>query len=483
MEVSLHRSGTGASQSLTTADTSILPPSVNTSPLPTHHHTAAVMILRFLGSVIFLFSIVFTIPLAFDVGGRTCGLAFSLSLATFYFFLSTLRIATPDDSRWRRAAVNTIASAQVLVIPTLLIWSLNKFSVDSANDANWVSRAFANTTKSMDKNNATFDEWVFGRDGLLEQVLIGGWDKLLRYSTPVFQLVEGFCSLLVIQAAGQVTRYLVNNSDGGDTWMVGLLVPCGSIIASSCYFIYRMTTFPGLDTQDAILIGIAIASVFFLCVWGMGSGRGNVVESSLLFAYVTLCIYQIFTDYQPTHALPTAAIPDTAEFPPLPPILMASYTTILQALSSLPSTIHSAFGFMVAAVQTVTPSVIISLIYRLMVLYAAARIIPAVRESGARALSEDPSLEDSSEGVSTLMGLLSYFAPSILIAVYTSLLMQHFASAAADHPGEWWTSQGGEGGSDISRWANLAGTMALYAVELYLGKGHDDGLTSHWKMD
>jgi hypothetical protein len=68
-----------------------------------------------------------------------------------------------------------------------------------------------------------------------------------------------------------------------------------------------------------------------------------------------------------------------------------------------------------------------------------------------------------------------------LIAVYTSLLMQHFASASADHPGEWWTTQGGEGGGNAWRWANLAGTMALYSVELYLGKENDDGL--HWKMD
>lgn len=441
------------------------------------------MILRLLGSTLFLFSIVFTIPLAFDVGGRTCGLAFSLSLATYYFVLSILRLATPDQSTWRRAGVRAFASMQTLVIPALLIWSLNKFSVDAGDDASWVSRAFYNATKPLHQNPSLKD-WVFGREGLLESMLIGGWDKLLRYSTPVFQLTEGFCSLLVIQASGQVTRYLVNTSDNGDSWMIGLLVVSSSIIASSVYFLWRITTFPGLDSQDAVLIGIAIACAVFLAAWGMGSGRGNVVESSLLFAYITLCIYQIFTDYQPSHPLPEAPTPpDATEFPPLPPILMASYTTILQALSSLPSTLHSAFGFMLAAVQTVTPSVIISLIYRLMVLYAAARIIPAVRESGARALSEDPSLEDSSEGVQTLMGLLSYFGPSILIAVYTSLLMQHFSSASADHPGEWWTSQGGEGGGNISRWANLAGTMALYAVELYLGKGHDDGLTSHWKLD
>ncbi|KAK5689032.1 hypothetical protein LTS10_001012 [Elasticomyces elasticus] len=443
------------------------------------------MILRFIGSALFLFSIVFTIPLAFDVGGRTCGLAFSLSLAIYYLILSLLRIATPEQSTWRRAGVRALASMQALVIPTLLIWSLNKFSVEgTGEEAGWMTRALYNATKPL-HHSPSLKDWVFGKEGMLQHLMIGGWDKLLRYSTPVFQITEGFCTLLVIQAAGQVTRYLVNSGDQGDHWMIALLILSGSIISSSVYFLYRITTFPGIDSQDAILIGIAITCAFFLCAWGIGSGRGNVVESSLLFAYITLCIYQIFTDYQPSNAVDMAAQQPAGlvdEFPPLPPILMASYTTLLQALASLPSTLHNAFGFMVAAVKTVTPSVIISLIYRLIVLYAAARIIPAVRESGASALSSD-SFEDSEGGVNTLMGLLSYFSPSILIAVYTSLLMQHFASASADRPGEWWTSQGGEGGGNVSRWANLAGTMALYSVELYLGRGGEEGFAGRWKMD
>jgi len=444
------------------------------------------MIVRVISAAAFILSIVFTVPLAFDVGGRTCGLAFSLSLATYYFTLSCLHVATPKESTWRRVALNAYSGLQILLIPGLLIWCLNKFSVDSGNEAaSWVSRAFVNATKPFQQNPSVRD-WIFGKDGLLETSLIGSWDKLLQYSTPVFQLTEGFCSLLVIQAAGQVTRYLVNTSDGGDSWMIGLLIFSGSVISSSVYFLWRITTFPGLDSQDAVLIGVAITCAVFLCTWGIGSGRGNVVESSLLFAYITLCIYQIFTDYQPSTptAEALAANPPTAEFPPLPPMLMASYTTVIQALSSLPTTLHSAFGFTVAAVKTITPSVIISLVYRLTVLYAAARIIPAVRESGARALSENPdSLEDSGEPVSTFMGILSYFSPSILIAVYTSLLMQHFASASSDHPGEWWTSQGGEGGGNISRWVNLAGTMGLYAVELWLGKGYGDDYGGHWKLD
>lgn len=272
--------------------------------------------------------------------------------------------------------------------------------------------------------------------------------------------------------------------------MIGLLMFSSGVISSAVYFLYRISTFPAFDSQDAILIGMAICCAVFLCAWGIGSNRGNVVESSLLFAYITLCIYQIYTDYQPSN--PSAATPPTAphtpvdgadEFPPLPPILMASWTTLLQTLSTLPTTIHSIFGFMYAAVRTITPSVIISLTYRLAVLYASARIIPAVRESGARALSSDPSLSEGEEEISTLMGVLSYFSPSVLIAVYTSLLMQHFASASSDHPGEWWTSQGGEGGGNLGRWVNLAGTMGLYAVELWLGKGYGDDLGGHWKMD
>lgn len=208
------------------------------------------------------------------------------------------------------------------------------------------------------------------------------------------------------------------------------------------------------------------------------------------FAYVTLCIYQIFTDYKPSSPAVAEAASQPA-LPPLPPIIMASYTTLLHALSSLPSILHTSFNLIIGAIMTITPSVIISLAYRVFVMYASARIIPAIKESGARALSQEPSLEDDDE-TSQILGLLTWFSPSILIAVYTSLLMQHFATStnggAADGTvgggSEWWTSQGGDAGGNFWRWINLAITMALYVVELRLSKQDDDGrLTSHWKSD
>jgi hypothetical protein len=175
------------------------------------------VLFRVISSATWLFLIVFTIPLAFDVGGRACGLAFSLSLAAYYFLYSILRLITPERSIFRKAAVRLVAATQWFAILSLLIWSLNKFSVDSGNvdTKGWVQRTF-DYKRAGDES---VREWIFGRGGLLETFAIGGWDRLLRWSTPVFQLAEGFCSLLVIQACGQITRWLVNR-ERGDSWMV-----------------------------------------------------------------------------------------------------------------------------------------------------------------------------------------------------------------------------------------------------------------------
>ena len=173
-------------------------------------------ILRVFSSVVFLTSIILSIPLAFDVGGRACGLAFSLSIASFYFSYSILRLSTPDRSRYRYFLVQVLAWTQWVVVPTLLIWSLNRFSVEPVDNSSWVERTFSGNRAK----DASVWEWIFGHDGLAETVTVGSWDKMLRSSTPVFQLSEGFCSLLVIQAAGQITSWLVNRGGRSDSWMV-----------------------------------------------------------------------------------------------------------------------------------------------------------------------------------------------------------------------------------------------------------------------
>jgi len=470
---------------------------------------------RVLFSAVFLLSVILSIPIAFDVGGRDSGLAYSLSLFLFYILYSTFKILTPPRSHVRWALTGILRISQWVVIPGLLIWALSRFSVDAGN-ADWVTRTLSHiTSQGHDKS---WNEWFFGQGGVLESVCLGGWDRSLSWSSPIFQMLEGFCSLLVIQASGQITRWLVNRGRS-DSWVVRLsyimillpwspdtfaphpkhggeltgplqiilLIFSSSVIAGAVYFLWRVARFPQLDNLDATLIGVTMTSAVFLCAYGIGSGRGNPVESSLLFAYVVLCVYQIFTDYLPSAAAAAAAAAadqtsTQPEFPPLPPIIMASYSTFLHMLGNLPTAVSSSLSFLYAAFQTITPSVIISLAYRIFVFFCATRIIPAVRESGARALMQEPSLEDS-DTASRLLGFLSWFSPSILIAVYTSLLLQHFSvSSSGDDVG--WTLRGGDAGGSTWRWINVFTTMSLYAVELYLGTDDfDGGLTNHWKLD
>jgi ICE2 len=100
-------------------------------------------------------------------------------------------------------------------VPGLLIWSMNRFAVDANNSGDWISRTFGGKRTP----DISIKEWIFGPGGLAETLTVGSWDRILTYSTPLFQLAEGFCSLLVIQAAGQITRWLVNRPRS-DTWMV-----------------------------------------------------------------------------------------------------------------------------------------------------------------------------------------------------------------------------------------------------------------------
>lgn len=171
---------------------------------------------RVLSSAIFLLTIILSIPIAFDVGGRESGLAYSLCLFSFYFFYSCLKLATPEGSRLRWALVKLVALTQWLLVPGFLIWSLNRFAVDANSSGDWVARTFGGKRAE----SASVKEWIFGAGGLADVLTVGTWDKVLTYSTPLFQLAEGFCSLLVIQAAGQITRWLVNRGRS-DTWMVG----------------------------------------------------------------------------------------------------------------------------------------------------------------------------------------------------------------------------------------------------------------------
>ncbi|EPS35713.1 hypothetical protein H072_10841 [Dactylellina haptotyla CBS 200.50] len=443
---------------------------------------------RFVSSASFILLIVVSVPLAFDVGGRDCGLAFSLAISTFYWILSILRLAiNRRPSLW--PLLYLLGIMQYMIVPALLIFNLDRFQNDPLpleSAANKVRRVIGFT--------ADEPEPVGGEDPILwDRLTIVPWNAFLTIFTPIFQLVEGFCTLLVIQSVGQIGRWLVHRKKS-DTWNILLLIASGSIITSAFYFIYRIYTFPDITAIDATLIGVAVTSSLFLCGYGIASGRGSSIESSLLFSYVVLCMYQIFTDYKPNNPADASQKPD---FPPLPPFILSSVSAISDSLFQvLPLALTSSFIFIRSALDTIPPSVLVSLAYRLFVLNASTKIIPAVRDGKSLSVSDDDEEAEDDElsgGTTRFLNFIRSFSPVAMITVYTNLLMMHFEAMRGGELGiavgkmGWvnmliWTPLGAQ----IWRWVNVLATLALYSFELCQAQADDeDGMTvtSHWKTD
>ena len=153
--------------------------------------------------VLSLSLVILSIPLAFDLGGKDCGLSFSLALATFFFVLSTLWVAAPSEQRFLRSFVRALGFSQYIVIPGLLIYNLDRWSPKDG--------------KSGYLRNGT--EFGETEGQMWEKFSLGWWGWFLKWSTPMFQLLEGFCTLLVIQTFGHISRWLVNR-ERSDGWMV-----------------------------------------------------------------------------------------------------------------------------------------------------------------------------------------------------------------------------------------------------------------------
>src|SRR4051812_26123211 len=156
-------------------------------------------------------------------------------------------------------------------------------------------------------------------------------------------------------------------------------------------------------------------------------------------------MYQIFTDYKPNNPPDASQKPD---FPPLPPVIISSVSAISESLFQiLPFAITSAFTFLRSALDTIPPSVLVSLAYRLFVLNASTKIIPAVRDGKSLNIKEEEEEDDGKSGSTTrFLTFIRSFSPVAMITVYTNLLMMHFEAM-----------RGGELGVAVGKmgWVNM----------------------------
>lgn len=448
--------------------------------------------------------------MAFDVGGIDCGLTFSFTIFSLYFILTTIRLLTRKTKYFRWFSI--FYYLQYICIPSLLTLFLSYYS-----------------GKTKPSNFTSVEVWRF----------------FIVNSTPIFTILEGFCSLLSIQAISQILNWL--NNYKSDSWLIVSLVFSGTTITGALYFLWRIYVLPiTIDVIGASLLGSLLTLTVGLSLYGILSNRGSIIESSLIFAYIVRCVYETFPQLSENASQAINNIFNNTkiniEIPIFNPILSPQLTNILSTIvpslaANLPGSVKTMYDFLNLSVRKLPIPVLFNFSYRITVFFAATKIIPALYHSTLYPSSSPPrtpplmrsrdssltsinsiSLSSSnsnppspitksnshsslnshiesksfssSKPPSTIVTLIYSYSPCIIIPVYTHLLMSYNGELAT-HLKLWGVFTSSKNSLELPihpvqfwNWVNMATTLILYLLELFGENSlNNNALTNHWKID
>lgn len=290
------------------------------------------------------------------------------------------------------------------------------------------------------------------------------WNFAIKNLTALFIILEGICSLLLIQAIGKSFNWLVYRSNDAKSTthneyrvLLNLLIS-GTVLTISFYFLYNIFTIPDLKINliSSTLLGSIITYCLGLSLFGIVSSKGTLIESVLIFSYIVKCIYQTFpelttsTNDQINELITKTTSNFKKEFDnnifslktydfsnnffvsfyqlnfkqfllndrtqesitqmigkkinDTPFISTINHSpTVLTAISSakifikmltlnLTNSFLSLIIFMIDAVNYLTLLLVFNLAYRILVFYAATRIIPALKQSMKSGILSNPAV-------------------------------------------------------------------------------------------
>ncbi|CDO94559.1 unnamed protein product [Kluyveromyces dobzhanskii CBS 2104] len=433
--------------------------------------------LRMFLTTMYLFLVLITIPISFQVGGLNCGLSFTVTLFALYFVSTTCKLVLLD----RGSALSTlIYYLQHLLIPSILFLFLSFFENIDSDDVN--SEYFK----------------VFWN------VMVKPWQLSLIHSTPVFTLLEGVFTILAIQAIGETERWLKMTRKSSQ-WVILSLLISGGIITLSLFYFYRIYVTPmwELSTPSASLLGFTFSIVCGIGLYGI-NGSGSVMESSLFFAYMVRNVYEIspkmamnamdeiFDVVKETWKIHQANLPKKDNLIELMTknyhaiwsqimthtpshkyikvvdklkwILNPVWNSLKNFTKSVPTSIQEIFvvTFKMAK-ESLIPAVVINLVFRLLIFYSATRIIPTLQ----RNTKERRSFR-------RIMNFVYWYSPCIIIAMYTHLILRYSGQLKNDlciwgcFPYETEPKIVVDSWS-FWNWCNIYSTMLIYALELVGG--------------
>lgn len=434
-------------------------------------------------TTMYLFLILITIPISFQVGGLNCGLSFTVTLFALYFVSTTFKLVLLE----RGSAVSTlIYYLQHLLIPSILFMFLSYF-------------------EGVERGEVVESECF----KVFWKVVVKPWQLSLIHSTPVFTLLEGVFTILAIQAIGETERWL-KRTRRSNLWVIVSLLISGGVITLSLFYFYRIYVTPmwELSTPSASLLGFTFSIVCGIGLYGINNGAGSVMESSLFFAYMVRNVYEIspkmamnamdeiFDIVKETwqmhqtnltqkdnllqlmtknyrviwsQIMEHTTLPRNHKYAKLVQEMQRALNPLWLSLKnftkSVPISIQEIFvvTFKMAK-ESIIPAVVINLVFRLLIFYSATRIIPTLQ----RDTKERRSFR-------RIMNFVYWYSPCIIIAMYTHLILRY--SGQLKNELCIWGCFPYESENKIVvdswsfwNWCNIYSTMLLYALELIGGR-------------
>lgn len=467
----------------------------------------------------YLLSTLVTIPISFKVGGLHCGLSFTVTLFNLYLITTTLSmIARSYGNRFYIVCTTFIYYLQHFIIASLLYLFLSGFSNEELTkvleDGSQPEQSLVDVLRnSVFSTHSTWMLYYY-----YYRYFVQPWQFLLTHSTAFFALSEGFFTVLGIQAIGETNRWLLYEINS-NTWIITSLLTSGGIITASLYYLYRIYVTPiwNLSVQTASLLGFTLSLVCGLGLYGIISKNGSVIESSLFFAYIVRCIYEIspklattateeilemikitwqkhqrnlsttnnllsyYHDVVLTNAeMVWESIVSKTTNPEGTSFNIAQYLGKLWYLfkpiwklftdfaMSVPSSIGGIFQITLKlGSESVSPAIVLNLCFRVLVFYSATRIIPALQRKDLRELRKSRRI----------MSILYWYSPCILIAMYTHLILQYSGELNSNMClwgcNERWFGDMPKIEIDtwvFWNWCNIFWTVIIYGSELISGK-------------
>ncbi|GME70081.1 unnamed protein product [Ambrosiozyma monospora] len=453
--------------------------------------------IRILLASLYLIYVVLTIPLSFEIGGLNCGLSYSITILLVYFITMTFRIL-----RYHKFISTFLFYLQHLLLPSLLsifltIFTDPSFTILQDHHDNWFKSFW----------------WNY---------VIEYWKLFLINSTPLFTILEGFCSLLSIQAIGQISQYLIKHKS--DTWSIINLITSSFILAACCYFFVKIYVAPidlnqiGLITSS--LLGSAFTCTILITIFGIYTGRASsTLECSLMVAYILKCCYELFPELseQNMQYLMKFMVDEFKKLDSQATTMnnrelliniqntlgylnfnkSFSDDTIDRAsqlylsfkdfflnvlvkffVENFSKSFESLWDFLKISISNLTFSIIIQLAYRISVFFAATKIIPILNP-----------VKETSRASMRFIKLIYLYSPCIIITVYTNLMIQY--NDELDDQNQFWnwlvmkmsksaTETNGVHPWQFWNWTNIFSVLLLYFLELTSHDPDDSSLTDHW---